>query len=168
MLLFLGACGSGGNSSSSGGGVVANAIDSVGNFLKGNVTGEVDKVYSTEWFNFAVRSIEKVDEYAGYSAEEGFILLDVVVEELNTFSEDIPMGTFDFYLDSDTFIDYIFPLDPLDDTMMPTEFSLSPSEDVKYHLLYEIPDGVADLRLMYTEIDEEDNEGATFTITVPE
>ena len=136
--------------------------------ISGNVKGEVGKSYSTQWFEFTVESIMAVDSYAGYVPQEGNILVDVFITEKGTFddAEPSPMGTFDFYMDSDTFYDYVYPLDPLDSTMMPEEFDLAYGETVTYHMVYEVPAGLNDLKLMYTEIDERDTEGATFTINV--
>jgi hypothetical protein len=161
LSLTLGACGDDNGSS-----LRSSLSSTVQNFLSGNVTGEVGKAYSTQWFNFAIRSIERVDEYAGYVPAEGNILLDAVVEELCTFNEPIPMGTFDFFVDADTFLDYVYPLSPLDETMMPENFDLAPKENAIYHMIYEIPANTVDLRLMYIEIDEEENEGTTFTINI--
>jgi hypothetical protein len=74
------------------------------------------------------------------------------------------MGTFDFYLNSPLFDEYIYPIDPIDDSMMPLEFDLAKNQSVEYHMIYEIPAAVPDFQLMYTEIDETDKEGVTFTI----
>ena len=132
--------------------------------ISGEMTGQVAKAYKAQWFDFTVKSIEIVDSYAGYSPEAGNVLVDVVLEEIGTFSEPSPMGTFDFYFDHNTFEEYIFPMDPLDDTMMPLEFDLAKDVVVEYHMVYELPAGLVNLKLMYTEIDEEENEGVTFSI----
>lgn len=144
-------------------GAVSNAV---GQILSGNVVGQVGKAYSTQWFTFTVKSIEKVDSYAGYTPAAGNELYDVLITETGTFEEASPMGTFDFYMDEDSFEDYIFPMDPLDDTMMPTDFMLDTDETVEYHMVYEVPTGLTGLRLMYTEFDDQDNEGVTFTINI--
>ncbi|MDR1651054.1 MAG: DUF4352 domain-containing protein [Synergistaceae bacterium] len=139
---------------------------SITNMLKGSVTGEVGKEYSTKWFSFTVHSVKKVGEYAGYSPEEGNVLLDVDIEERCTFDEDIDMGTFDFFVDADSFLDYVYPLDPRDGTMMPEEFTLEPKESRRYHMVYEVPEDTRGLRLIYREVDETDKEHATFTINI--
>jgi len=130
----------------------------------GDVTGQVGKTYKTQWFNFTVKSIEIVDSYADYKPKEGNVLVDVVVKEVSTFSSPIPMGTFDFYFDHNSFAEYVWPMDPLNDTMMPEEFSLVKGETVEYHMVFELPKGYADLSLMYTEYDEQENIGVTFSI----
>jgi len=140
--------------------------DVAAQILDGQVTGEVGKTYRTQWFDFTVISIDKVDSYAGHSAPEGYQLYDVLITETGTFSTPSPMGTFDFYMDDPSFPDYIFPIDALDDNMMPDEFPLAKNETVEYHMIYEIPTNVTNLVLMYTEIDETDAEGTTFSIPI--
>jgi hypothetical protein len=141
-------------------------VQSIASMLKGDVTGEIGKEYKTKWFSFTVNSIDRVGRFAGYEPEEGNILLDVVVEEKCTFENAIDMGTFDFFLDAESFEEYIYPLDPLDDTMMPEEFKLAPKERKKYHMVYEVPSDTLGIKLIYKEIDEEENEHATFTINI--
>ena len=126
----------------------------------------VGTVHKTKWFEFTIHSIEKVDSYAGYTPRAGYQLYDVVITEKNTFSVAIEMGTFDFYMDDPSFIDYIFPIDPLNSTMMPEVFTLGVGQSVQYHMVFEIPSNVTKLKLMYTEIDEFNNKGKTFTIDV--
>ena len=134
---------------------------------EGDIRGEVGIAYHTQWFAFRVESIDRVSVYAGYRASSGYELIDVVVTELNTYGQSITMGTFDFYLDSDTFLDYAWPLDPRDDTMMPENFDLPKGEEVTYHMVYEVPVGLTDLVVCYTEINDEGDYGDTFTIPVP-
>lgn len=141
-------------------------VNTVAQMLNGNVKGEIGKTYSTQWFEFTVKSIEKVDSYAGYEPENGFELYVALLNEKNTFDEEIPMGTFDFYLDAESFEEYIYPIDPLDNTMMPLEFTLNQSDVAEYYMIYEIPSGTEGLMLCYTEIDEDDNVGVLFTIAI--
>jgi hypothetical protein len=143
-----------------------NTAQSVVEMLSGDVVGEVGKTYATLWFMFTVHSIKEVSEYDGYTPEDGYVLYDVVITETGTFDDASPMGTFDFYMDAPSFDEYIFPLDPFGDEMMPLKFELNPDETVEYHMVYEIPADVSDLNLMYTEIDVEDNEGVTFSIPI--
>lgn len=140
--------------------------NTVAQILKGNVKGEIGKTYSTQWFEFTVKSIEKVDSYAGHEPNEGFELYSVLLNEKSTFDDEIPMGTFDFYMDADSFEEPIFPIDPLDNTMMPLEFTLNKGDVVEYYMIYEIPAGAEGMKLCYTEIDESEAEGVLFTITV--
>lgn len=138
--------------------------DAVGKLLSGDVTGKVGETYRTEWFDFSISSINQVDSYAGYSPAEGFTLYDVAITEISTFDDPIPMGTFDFFIDADVFDEYIYPIEALNNSMMPETFTLTKGESAEYHMVYEVPKGTQGLKLMYIEIDEEENQGATFTI----
>ncbi|MDR2131799.1 MAG: hypothetical protein LBP30_00445 [Clostridiales Family XIII bacterium] len=146
--------------------VARNAAESVVELLSGEVTGEIGQTYSTKWFEFTVQSIDEVSEYEGYSPAEGSVLYDVLITEKGTFEEPSPMGTFDFYMDAPSFPDYVYPIDPLNEDMMPLEFDLAKDQTVEYHMVYEIPADVSGLNLMYTEVDEDDNEGVTFNIPI--
>ena len=141
-------------------------VEGVRQVLSGNVSGEIGKSYSTQWFDFTVKSVKEVDSYAGYEPEAGYRFIAVDILETGAFDEPITMGTFDFYMDADTFFEYIWPLDPFDDSMMPSEFMLEKGETVEYIMVYVIPEEAPNLKLMYTEIDIEDNEGVTFTINL--
>jgi hypothetical protein len=146
-------------------------------FIKGYVEGRVGKIYSTRWFDFEIISMEHVDSYSTEYRGDSWIMLDVIVEETNTSDKFIGMGTFDFYAAIDVFPDIenalykLYPNDPFPDdtdTMMPLEFELAPGETVRYHMIFEYPNEVRGAQLVYTEIDEYDNEGATVSIPIPE
>jgi hypothetical protein len=167
LALSLAACGSGKDQAESAlGDASQSARELLGQLLGGDVTGEVGKDYRTEWFSFNVKSINSVAEYAGYAPGEGNVLIDVLLTETNNFEEALPFGTSDFYMDDISFEEFIYPISPIDDTMMPEEFELGTDESAEYHMIYEIPADTTDLRLMYTEIDETGAEHATFTIPV--
>ena len=146
--------------------MVNEVASSVAELVSGDVTGKIGTAYQTKWFEFTIHSIEKVDSYAGYEAAEGYQLYSVSITEKNIFESTIPMGTSDFYMDDPGFLEYIWPIDPLDDTMMPEEFNLEPGDSAKYTMIFEIPEDAPKLVLMYTEIDENDDVHATFTIKV--
>lgn len=144
---------------------VNTAAEAAAQMINGDVTGEIGELYSTAWFEFTVKSIERVDSYAGYSPADDMQLIDVVINEKNIFEDEIPMGTFDFYIDENAdAADYWVPLEPRDDTMMPEEFYLAVGESAEYHMVFEVPAEYNDLNLVYVEIDEDDGIGATFTI----
>lgn len=145
---------------------VDGAANAIAEQISPNVTGEVGKTYATQWFEFTIKSAAKVDSYAGYTAVEGYELVDVVVVETNTFDDSIPMGLVDFYMDEETFVDYCYPLDPIDDTMMPDMFELAPGDTAEYHMVFEVPEGYSKMNLIYIEYAEGDVEGATFTIAI--
>ena len=148
------------------GGGPANLVNTAVQLLAGDVTGEIGKTYATDWFRFTIHSIEEVDSYAGHTPADDWILYDVVITETNIFDESIPMGTFDFYMDDPSFEEFIWAMEPLDGSMMPESFDLEPGDTVQYHMVFEIPAEVTDLVLMYTEIDERETEGRTFTIHI--
>jgi hypothetical protein len=134
----------------------------------GAINVETGKTYSTQWFNFKVHSAQYVDEYAGYAPREGNTLLDILIEETNTFEEPIPMGTFDFYITMENASHELYPMNPIDDdpTMMPEEFELDDGEKAEYHMLFEFPDDSSGIELNYTEIDEEETISAIFTLAI--
>jgi hypothetical protein len=151
-------------------------VGQIKEFMKSNVSGQIGRTYASKWFDFTIISIEHVDYYAGVYQSESKAMLDILVEETNTSNKPIGMGTFDFYIAIDFFPDIdndpykLYPYDPFDDetTMMPTEFELAPGETVSYHMIFEYPDEVIEAQLIYTEVDEYDNEGATVSIPIPE
>ena len=164
MMFVFAACGSGS--------VIEQAVEEVklstARMIEGNVKGEVGKTYATQWFEFTIDSIKKIDSIEGYSPEEGNILVDVVATLKGTFEEPSIMGTSDFYMDSDTFADYVWALSPLNESMMPDEYYLDTDETVTYHMIFEVPDGLSDLKIMYTEIDIDNTIYATFVIDINE
>lgn len=143
----------------------------VSNLLGQGTDGKIGSEMKTEWFTFTVDSAEVVTDYAGYSPASGNVLVDVVVTETNTTSSAQPMGTFDFVLDDPADTEYYqLPLDPLDDTMMPTEFELAAGQTVTYHLLFEVAEDSTDLKLQFTEeyTDSSGSEGTgnTYVVTL--
>ncbi|MCL2044177.1 MAG: DUF4352 domain-containing protein [Treponema sp.] len=130
------------------------------------ISAGIGETISTRWFEYTVHSVDKVNSYAGYESTEDYQLYSVLVTLNNTFDTIIPMGTFDFYMDDPIFYEYVWPLDPLDDTMMPENFDLRPGQSVQYHMIFEIPVGVSKLELIYTEIDSSDKEGNTYKIMI--
>ena len=159
LILLLAGCGRQTASS------VDHVLEGVRSFIKGDVTGELNKSYSTQWFDFTIKSIKTAYSYAGYENNEGYKYVVVAISETNTFDEPIPMGTFDFYLTAEGLSEEDgLPYEPFDDRMMPSEFELAVGESVDYDLVFEIPDEIIDISFVYIELDEEENVGATFTI----
>ena len=145
---------------------ISEVVESVKQVISGDITGEIGVTYATDWFDFTIDSVKKVGEYAGYAAESGYQLVAVKITETGTFDEPSPMGTFDFYMDSVTFDEYVYPLEALDDTMMPEEFMLAKDQTVSYYMIYEIPEDFSDLKLIYVEVDETNATGNVFTINL--
>lgn len=146
-------------------GDVESLSSSVQSFIKGDVTGELNTTYSTQWFDFNVKDIRASDEYGGYPAYDGYKYVIATVEETNTFDESIPMGASDFYVSADGLEEEdTYPYESFDDKMMPDEFQLDVGETVEYDVVFEIPEEIVDIRFIYIEVDDTDHVGATFTI----
>lgn len=143
-----------------------NAAESISNFIKGDVTGEMNKTYATQWFEFTVKGIKVASQYDGtLPEEEGYKYVVVTVSETNTFSEAIPMGFTDFYLEAEGLLEEDqWGYHPFADTMMPYEFMLEEGETVEYDVVFSIPNEITEISFVYIEIDEEENIGATFRI----
>lgn len=152
----LGACGAGEQ--------VQQAADdiasSVAQLIEGEVTGEAGVEYTTQWFTFEVESMSVANTYADYTAAEGNTLVIAHITETNISGASQPFGTFDWFVDDDSLTDYIYPLDPLNDAMMPTSFTLADGESASYDVVIEYPASLAAPYLMYIEADET---GATYT-----
>ena len=142
--------------------------EAVKNIIKGDVTGELNTSYSTQWFDFTVKSIKSGYTYGDCDADDGWKFVVVRVSETNTFSEPIPMGIFDFYLEAEGLAEEdSWPLSPLEgseDTMMPDEFELDIDETAEYDVVFIIPDEITEISFIYEEYDEDGNIGVTFTI----
>ncbi|MDR3207625.1 MAG: hypothetical protein LBT60_04770 [Oscillospiraceae bacterium] len=141
--------------------------DTISDLIRGDVACRVGETYTTSWFSFTVLAVETPASYAGYTPPTGYTLVDVTLSE-SCAEGSQPMGTFDFYLNAPAFPDYIYPLDPLDETMMPTAFTLTPDTPATYHMLYQIPADTTGLRLTYTEMDADNRAGAAYTIDIPD
>ena len=140
--------------------------ESIANFLDKDVTGKAGETYKTKWFEFAIDSIEKADAYKTCQAKKGHQLYVVLVTVKSIGEEPVPMGIFDFYMDAPDFTEYIWPIPPVDDTMMPEEYDLESGETVQYTMIFEVPTDTTGLALLYTENYEGGNDGATFSIDI--
>jgi hypothetical protein len=134
--------------------------------IEGDIDITLNQPYKSKWFEFTVKSAATATEYAGYSPEEGFILIDVLINETGAFEEPVPMGIMDFYISaSGDDEEKFYPLPAFDDSMMPDKFDLSLGETAEYHMVYEVPDK-SGLMLVYTEIDVTEAEGNTFRLKI--
>jgi hypothetical protein len=131
------------------------------------VSGEVGETFATRWFSFTVLSVETPASYAGYRPAAGRMLVDAVISE-SCAEGSLPMGTFDFYLDAPSLPAYVYPLEPFDDTMMPSAFTLTPDTPATWHMVFELPAGVTGLRLTYTEVDADNRTGAVYEVALPD
>jgi hypothetical protein len=142
------------------------AAESLAQLIEGDVTGTVGTEYRTMWFTFTVDSMETTQSYNDYAASDGNTLVIAHITETNNSGADQPFGTFDWFVDDTSLPEYIYPLDPLNDDMMPVEFTLSDGETASYDVVIEYPDNLANPYLMYIEADDEGQTYTTFKVPV--
>lgn len=132
------------------------------------IDGKTGETFSTMFFDFVVESAEIVDSYAGYTPEEGNVLLDVVVYSKNTFGEAIPMYISDYILYTENY--YWIALEALDETMAPETMELADGASMTYHYVFEILADEAIESIVhfeeYIDTDGNEQEGDTFTVTL--
>ena len=165
MIAALGlvGCGGGNNPVQN---VVDDASNAVSQLLEGDVTGQVGKEYATKWFKFTINSLETASSFAGYNAADGNTLVIANITITNTFGSTQPFGTFDWFVDDDSLAEYLWPMAPLNDTMMPESFDLPDGQTVTYTVVVEIPANLANPYFMYTEVDSEGNSFTTFRVPI--
>jgi hypothetical protein len=130
--------------------------------------GTILQTYSTQWFDFtviSVRTSKQIDQYLPYADAYQFLIVTIL--EKNTYNEAIPMSCWDFCLEAqalkeeDRWARSDFEGDP---TIMPTQFILEPGESIAYDLIFCIPENLPSVGISYSEIDEKNQEGATFIV----
>ena len=127
----------------------------------------LNKKYSTQWFDFTIKTMTTATEYQGYESEPGYKFVVVEIRETNTFSSSLRMSASDYQLEAAGLMEEEkLPYAPFEgvSTMMPEEFELTQGQTVDYDLVYEIPEAIMDISLVYVEIDLKGNVGATFTL----
>ncbi|MDR1619641.1 MAG: DUF4352 domain-containing protein [Clostridiales bacterium] len=132
----------------------------------GDTVGKIGETYKTSRFSFIVKSVTPLATYNGIPPEDGYTLYDVVIWEKNISDSPLPIYTGDFFMDHDSYIDYVYALDPESDAPAPEELTLGAGEETEYHLLFETPAVESGLMLMI-ELFNGDTMGATtFAINV--
>jgi hypothetical protein len=139
--------------------------------------GKLNTVYKTEWFNFEVKSVTVSNEYADYQTDEGYKFVIFRIWEKCTFDETIPMFPEDFLLEGEGLTQddtYPYSADDFDGyaECMPYQFTLYPQSEstevmkneAEYDVVYTIPIDINEVTLVFTEISDEEKEGATFRI----
>jgi len=124
------------------------------------------QVHSTQWFNFTVHGVWQVDEYAGHLPAYGHGLWLVQLTQTGTFPESVPMGTWDWYLDSPDFRTVLMPhvAIPGQYNMMPEDFWLERNQSKTHIMLFEAPINARQLSLNFIEVDDRDAVGMLFTL----
>ena len=127
-----------------------------------------DKV-KTEWFNFTVNSIEVVDDYEGYTTDEGYRLAVCDVTLKSIVDDTTPMYWSDFILiwtdEGGEFPEDVDPLElpgsyPIEytsDKQFPDEYDLAAGETLQADLVFDVPVGCTKAAVLFQEI----YEGAT-------
>ncbi len=143
-------------------GLLVLSLAACGPSIRDGVPGQLMK---TRFFSFTVQSAQVVTR-GDYTPEAGFKLVDVVIEATNTYNDALPMLDMDFNIwlggrepTGAVEDDMYFPLDPLDDTFAPIQYTLAVGEGRTYHYLYEIPEETTTFDLIHFEqfVDAEEN-----------
>ena len=134
--------------------------------IEGDVVGQLHITYGTKWFTFIFNSMEVSQSYAGHNAADGNILAITNITITNTFTSPQPFGIFDWNVDADGIKDYIIPMDPLNDKMMPENYTLEVGETVTYYLATEIPNDLKNPVYLYKEVNSSGEIFASFKIAI--
>ena len=132
--------------------------------ISGEVIGEVGVKYETKWFTFTIESINVAQTYGDYTAAEGNALVIAHVSLTNTSGAEQPFGTFDWLVDDDSLLEYIYPLDYFTEGMMPDEFELLDGESASYDVVIEFSDSLNTPYFMYLEVDDKGTTYGTFKL----
>jgi len=147
--------------------ITDNVSNAISQAVEGDITGQVGKEYSTRWFDFTVNSMVTGPDYEGLiQAASGNTLVIANITITNTFGSPQPFGTFDWFVDDDSLADYIFPHNPVNNTMMPEAYTLEDGETVTYDVVVEFPANLANPYLMYIEADQKGETYNTFRIPI--
>jgi len=123
---------------------------------------------STVWFDFTVDSVEVLNEYEGYTAQEGKKLLVVQLSLKSTFTSSSDMFQEDFVagwdlVDEDDF-DYVEPLSAYCDAQFPDEYSLGINESRTGLLIYEVPADQKDFWINFMEYFADESYGDSYFV----
>jgi len=139
--------------------------DTVTQLTGGDVTGKVGNEYATKWFNFTVNSMSTNTSFAGHTAADGNKLVIANITITNTFGTPQTFGTFDWFVMGDGSAE-IYPLPPLNNSMMPENFEIKADETVTCDVVVEFPEDLKNPFFMYTEVDEQGSVFASFKIPI--
>lgn len=115
--------------------------------------GDINRTFSTMFFDFTVVYAYSPAEYHGYTAQSGNKLLVVGVKVKNDFGEALPMYSDDFQIEwGPGDYDYDWAVEAFHENMMPPEWELADGGEVTYDMLFEVPLGQNDFSLTYLEI----------------
>lgn len=110
---------------------------------------------STAWFDYVVTNVETQNEYGGYISAQGDQLVVVELTLKSTYTQPVTMFDTDFQLSwSEMDLDetQCMPVEYYCDQQLPTEYELAPRESRSGVLVYQVPQDVGDLQLVFQEI----------------
>ena len=107
---------------------------------------------STYWFEFVVENVARGDTYAGYRTQEGADLVICDLKLKNTFDEAVPMGWMDFVLVRTGGEESgVYPLTTLSQEQLPEVYHLEVEGQISGQLVFEVPEKVSGLCLVFQE-----------------
>jgi hypothetical protein len=133
--------------------------------LSGEVFGEVGVSYESATRRITVTSIQTLSEFEGRVAQEGFELVDVMVEESNLGTSPLEISADDFYL-VEAGGKVVLPLEPFSPSMLSQTLVVEVGQMAVYHRVYEVEAETGGLSLVYSETDSTGGAPSTLTIAV--
>lgn len=139
----------------------------------GFAEGKLGDTMRTYFFDYTVNSAYLCDEYAGYTANDGYELLVADITVKNTTSSEVEMYDTDFQIqwndDADDAFDFSLTLytedgAALSDDMLPGTYTLSGKESRTGLLVFEVPAGNNEFSISYMEYFDDDTTGDTFFV----
>lgn len=130
--------------------------------------GRIGSTMKTAWFDFTIEDAYVTHDSVGnYTANNGNALVVVEITVKNTFTESVPMWNYDFQLiwgEGDN--DFTWPVEEsgIISDQFPEEYDLSVSETRTGYYVYEVPGGMTDFAIAFTEYYEDNTEGDNFWI----
>lgn len=127
----------------------------------------------TYWFQFTVDQVKTTDRWMDYQPQEGDRLAVCYLTLDSTFSEAVPMNWADFVLVwGGGEADGSYPIEYQGQEQLPDEYSLIKGEERTGCLVFEVPQGVTQAKLVFQELFNEGDsdsvyiEGDTYTVDV--
>ena len=127
----------------------------------------------TYWFQFTVDQVKTTDRWMDYQPQEGSRLAVCYLTLESTFSAAVPMNWADFVLVwGGGEADGSYPIEYQGQEQLPDEYSLIKGEERTGCLVFEVPQGVTQAKLVFQELFNEGDsdsvytEGDTYTVDV--
>ena len=127
----------------------------------------------TYWFQFTVDQVKTTDRWMDYQPQEGSRLAVCYLTLESTFSEAVPMNWADFVLvGGGGEADGSYPIEYQGQEQLPDEYDLVKGEERTGCLVFEVPQGVTQAKLVFQELFNEGDsdsvytEGDTYTVDV--